>query len=124
MRHNLSGYAAFLKGAVNMSEFLVSFLNLFFVPVICLHIHRRTVIRVPLNGGELFLRYCIFAVLNLPLTRVFIMLIEKIVGSQIAISSAYYSIAAIVSAVLLPWGVALIRKYVHVRFEVKKHEKE
>ena len=107
-----------------MSEFLVSFINLFFVPVICLYIHRRTVIRVPLNGGELFLRYCIFAVLNLPLTRVFIMLIEKIVGSQIAISSAYYTIAAIVSAVLLPWGVALIRKYVHVRFEVKKHEKE
>lgn len=107
-----------------MSEFLVSFINLFFVPVICLHIHRRTVIRVNLNAGELFLRYCMFAVLNLPLTRVFIMLIEKLVGSQISLSSAYYTIAAIVSATLLPWGIALVRKYVQIRFEVKKHEKE
>ena len=107
-----------------MSEFLVSLINLFFVPVICLQIHRRTVIRVELSAGELFLRYCIFTVLNLPLTRVFIMLMEKIVGSQINLSSAYYTIAAIVSAVLLPWSIALVRKYVQIRFEVKKHEKE
>ena len=105
-----------------MSELLVSFINLFFVPVICLHMHRRTVIRAELSAGELFLRYCIFTALNLPLTRVFIMLIEKVVGSQIDLSSAYYTIAAIVSAVLLPWSIALVRKYVQIRFEVKKHE--
>ena len=106
-----------------MSEIAMILINLFFVPVISLQIHRRTVIHTELSGKELFIRYCLYTVLNILPTRGILWAMGILLRVSTLMSSAWYTVAAILSAVVLPWIILLVRKFISIRFEVKKNEK-
>ncbi len=79
---------------------LVIFINLFFLPVLPLYvIYRRR--QKPLRFDlDLLFQYCIVAACNIPLTKIFTFL-SKRVGLFIAIDSGYYTLAALISSVLI-----------------------
>lgn len=80
---------------------LVVFVNLFFVPALSLYmIYRKKGKSLQLEL-ELLLQYCIISACNIPLTKVFIFLMKKVGGVFISIDSGYYTLAALVSAVLI-----------------------
>lgn len=80
---------------------LVVFVNLFFVPVLPLYmIYQKEGKLLRLNLDLLF-QYCIAVACNIPLTKVFIFFAKKLGGIFISIDSGYYTLAALVSAVLL-----------------------
>ncbi len=80
---------------------IVIFINLFFVPVVPLYMtYRKKQIPLRLNLDLLF-QYCITAACNIPLTKVFIFLMRKARGVFISIDSGFYTLAALVSALLI-----------------------
>lgn len=91
---------------------MVVFINLFFVPMVCLYlIYQRE--EQPLEKSlELFFQYCIVTACNIPAAKVFVFLIKRFTGMQISIDSGYYTLAALVSAVMLAW------LFVNARIEI------
>jgi len=80
---------------------LVVFVNLFFVPVLSLYLlYRKKQKTLRLNLDLLF-QYCIITACNIPLTKVFIFLAKRAGGVFISIDSGYYTILAILSAIML-----------------------
>ncbi len=78
---------------------LVVFVNLFFIPVLPLYmIYRKK--REALNWDLLF-QYCIIVACNIPLTKVIIFSVKKLLGVSISIDSGYYTVTALVSALLI-----------------------
>lgn len=82
---------------------MVTFINLFFVPVVSLYLLYNKSGK-PLKASlELLAQYCIAAACNVPAAKVFIFLAKKIADVHISIDSGYYTLAALTSAVLLAW---------------------
>lgn len=78
-------------------------LNLFFVPAISLWryygLNEQSEIKPSL---KLFLEYAIFTVWNVPLTKVGVFLIKRLLHMEIFIDSGYYTVLAIIAACVLP----------------------
>lgn len=80
---------------------LVVFLNLFFVPVIALWCDYKSR-NLPVEPTvKLLLEYVIFATLNVPLSKTFVVFFRLLTGFKIAIDSGYYTIMAILSSLFL-----------------------
>lgn len=97
---------------------MVVFVNLFFVPTVCLYLIYRKKERPIVKSLELLFQYCIVSACNIPAAKVFIFLIKKFTGTQISIDSGYYTLAALISALLLAWF------YLNVRIEIKTERVE
>lgn len=90
---------------------LVILINLFCVPVVSLWIHDKNYKIEPEASVRLLMQYAIFVACNVPLTKVGIALVRVILGWNISIDSGYYTLLAIVAAVLLPELLDKIQVY-------------
>lgn len=100
---------------------MVAFVNVLFVPVISLWLYEKQENRPLQPTLELLFRYCVFAALNIPAARVFVVL-AALAHVTIVVDSGYYTIAALISAVLLPYAYIILTK-IHVEIEVSRHDK-
>lgn len=94
-----------------MSE-MVAFINLFFVPVVCLYLVYRKNEKPIEISIELLFQYCIITACNVPAAKVLGFLVKHITGIQFFIDSGYYTLTALVSAVLMAW------LFVYARIEI------
>ncbi len=87
-----------------------AFINLFFVPVVALFMfNKRNSIPLDMTFENL-IRYVILVPWNIPFTRFFTYIIRIITGMNIEADSSYYTIAALLAAVCLPWIYEFVRK--------------
>lgn len=82
---------------------MVTFINLFMTPVVTLSLLYNKSGKPVKANLELLFQYCIAAACNVPAAKVFIFLAKIIAGVYISIDSGFYTLAALVSAVLLAW---------------------
>lgn len=85
----------------------VVWINLFFVPALPLYLYYKSR-RKPLTPGlEVLFQYCIAVSLNHPATHATALFLRKLTGVSFPLDSARYTLAAILTAVLLfmAWGV-------------------
>lgn len=86
-------------------------INLFFSPVIALWIHyKKRGAEFTSSSVKLLLEYAVFAVCNVPLTKIGIVIVKWLLGKKILIDSGYYTLLAILSAVVLPYLLDSARK--------------
>lgn len=80
----------------------VVWVNLLFAPAIALWVHvKRHNAKFALSV-RLLLQYAIFVACNIPLTKIGIVMIRRLLGREISIDSGYYTLAAIFASALLP----------------------
>ena len=82
--------------------FIRSFINLLFVPVVALVLFYKKKSQRCEASFDTLLHYMIITACNIPLTRMSTFVIRKITGMNIEADSSYYTIAALLAAVLLP----------------------
>jgi len=85
-------------------------INLFFPPVIALWHYYEKDKKILDLSIKLLLQYATLTVFNIPLTKVGIFLIRKLLHKEISIDSGYYTLLAIVAAAILPELLDWIRK--------------
>lgn len=87
----------------------VIFINLFFAPVLFLYLDYKSR-RKPLTPGpEVLFQYCIAVSLNHVAAHVLSFFLHKLTGAGFALDSARYTVIALLAAVLLFAGCAVIR---------------
>lgn len=79
-----------------------SFINFFFVPVIAYYLLCKKHDKKLQPNFESIIIYIILVCFNIPLTRVFTFALRVLVGKNIEADSSYYTVVAIISAVLMP----------------------
>lgn len=100
----------------------VSFINLFFVPVVALKIYcSRHEMRWIITPRLVYL-YILMVVLNLPLTYVLVNAIEAITSLTIYVETVKYTVVALLSSVILPFIMEIVEKYVHVDVTISKQD--
>lgn len=82
--------------------FIRSFINLLFVPIVAFGIFYKRYGKVLRPDFEGLLVYAMLVVCNIPVTRLFTYIIRKTTGLNAEADSSYYTVAALVAAVLLP----------------------
>lgn len=96
-------------------------INLFFSPVIALWIHyKRRGAELASSSVKLLLEYAVFAVCNVPLTKIGVVIVKRLLGKEIFIDSGYYTLLAILSAVVLPYLLDSARKAYRDREKILK----
>ncbi len=99
---------------------MLSFLNVFVVPVITLSIYsRRFGVSIEKNAKTL-VHYCISVIWVTIMTYVAIELMKTLVGIAPILESHLYTIIASVVAFVLPYCYEIYKKYVDIRCEIKK----
>lgn len=88
---------------------MMIFINLFFCPVVCLYLLFRQKKKPVTASMELLVQYCSVVACNIPATKVFVFLCNRIAGRYIALDSGYYTLFALLSAVLLAWLFANVQ---------------
>ena len=79
-----------------------SFINFFFVPVIAYYLLCKKYDKKLQPNFESIIIYIILVCFNIPLTRVITFALRISVGKNIEADSSYYTVAALVSAALMP----------------------
>ena len=87
-----------------------SFIDLIVMPVISLHIWNKKANRELTPTFDNFIRYSIFIPCNIPVTRLFTFVVRKTIGINIEADSSYYTVFALMSALLLPSLIILVQK--------------
>ncbi len=107
-----------------MTAFLISVINLFFVPMISLAVHQHTVRKEkPSCKREIIMQYGIYTVLNFTAVKTVATVIRLISGFIFGAASGFYTLAGLFTGISLPLAAAVFFKFIHVTFEVKKYEK-
>lgn len=104
---------------------LITFINLFFVPLISLRIYcKRNSVKWIINF-ELAYQYALFCILNLFFSRIVCAFIEKNWGIVCLADSAKYTLVAFIISALLPVLIEIIERYVKIEviIEDKKNAK-
>ncbi len=79
-----------------------SFINFFFVPVVAYYMFSMKVRGKVQPDFESFILYIILVCFNIPVTRVITFILRIVTGMNIEADSSYYTVAALVAAVILP----------------------
>lgn len=103
---------------------LALFINLFFVPLLPLYVLQREK-KEPLKPNlELLFQYGIVAACNVPLTKVFIVLIRILSGIYISMDSSYYTVAALLSSGFMILLYKFFRTYPIHKYLKKNYSKK
>lgn len=94
--------------------------NLLFVPAIALWVHVKRHNAKFDPSVRLLLQYAIFAACNIPLTKIGIVIVKRLLGKEIFIDSGYYTLLAILSAIVLPYLLDSARKAYRDREKILK----
>lgn len=102
----------------------ISFINYFLVPVISVRIYCKRHLIDWKCTAELFYRYVVMCVLNLPLGRICASVVGKNTGSIILAESTKYTIIALLVAVVVPYAIEVVEKLIQADVEISKIEKQ
>lgn len=94
--------------------------NLLFVPAIALWVHVKRHNAKFDPSARLLLQYAILAACNIPLTKIGVVIVKRLLGKEIFIDSGYYTLLAILSAVVLPYLLDSARKAYRDREKILK----
>ena len=108
-----------VKGDVFM---LVSFLNVFMCPMIALAILYRITKRNLVFSAEFLVNYGILCVCNMPITKFLVVTAEKVFDMKIELYSTYYTMLAIVAAVIMPYLAYVVKTNVSASVEIRKND--
>ena len=92
----------------------ITFINLFFVPMISLAILRKKNLLSD-NYFDIFKSYCILCVANLIFTRFFIFFARIILHSTIELFSIKYTLISSISAIIMSYIYFILKKYINVK---------
>jgi hypothetical protein len=76
--------------------------------------------KLSLNANFLVL-YCGLCACNMPVTKFFVDLLELLTGASINLYSTYYTICAMISAVVIPFLWQVVTTNISASFEIKKN---
>jgi len=107
------------KGHFVLSEII----NLLFVPIISLYIVFRQKGWPQRFSPELIMRWCIFASANMLITKAIFKSINVFYPVVMDLAGVKYTFVAAAVAVLLPYMIDFMKKYVSIRVEIKGNEK-
>ena len=102
----------------------ISFINYFFIPIISVRIYCKRHSIDWKCTAELLYRYVVMCVLNLPLGRVCVSVVERITASIILAESTKYTMIALVVAVIVPYAIEVVEKLIEVDVEISNVEKQ
>jgi len=80
----------------------VIFLNLFFVPAVSLWVYNKRHGEKIRPTLQLLVQYAILSACNVPLTKIGVFLVRKLLDRNISIDSGYYTLLAVLAAAILP----------------------
>ncbi len=106
---------------------LRSFINLFIVPVIAFYyfLRKNVVLKKGFENLPLWFRmlvqYCIILAMNIPITRAFSFALRIATGLNVEADSSYYTIIAIIAAIVMPEIYDCIPKIIE-RMEKSKRD--
>lgn len=107
----------------NISLSFMSFINLFFIPVIGLRIYcKRNHISWELHL-EMLYHYILITVLNIPLTHILVNIVESIISDTIYVETTKYTIIALISCVILPFALEVIRTFFKINVCISSRKK-
>ncbi len=102
----------------------MAFINLFLIPIIGLRIYcKRNNIIFDFSKKTLYY-YIIITVLNVVLTHLLLLAAEAIISDTIYLESSKYTILALVSCVLLPLIIEILRTFFKAEVFVSLRKKE
>lgn len=107
----------------NISLSFMSFINLFFVPVIGLRIYCK---RNHISWGlhiEILYHYILITVLNIPFTHILVNLTEAIIVDTIYVETTKYTIISLISCVVLPFVLEIIRTFFKINVCISPRKK-
>ena len=99
---------------------MVSFINLFFVPVIALSVYYRRFDKTISNNARLIVDYCIFAVAVNIGSYVIAEVLTRTIGIGPSTDSILYMIISVPVAYIIPYLYEIYKKYVDIKCEIKK----
>lgn len=107
----------------NISLSFMSFINLFFIPVIGLRIYcKRNRISLELHSEVLY-HYILITVLNIPLTHILGNLVEAVITEAIYVETAKYTLISLISCVMLPFAIEVIRTFFKINVCISPRKK-
>lgn len=102
---------------------LITFINLFLIPLISLRIYyKRSSLEATFNF-ELVFRYALYCILNLLFARITCSLLEKTIGLVCLADSSKYTLIALITASILPFIVEIIEHFIKVDVTINYKEK-
>ena len=107
-----------------MDVICVVFINLFFVPLICVAISASRQGRKIECSAEWFVRYGCYTAILVPLAKILASLLEKAIGQPVELYSGYYTLGAAVLAALLPYVAEILGKMFNVKCCIEKNEEK
>lgn len=88
------------------------------IPIISLKIYcERHSIKWAFTAQFTFL-YVLMTVLNIPLTRILVNVVEAILSTTIYVETTKYTVIAIISCILLPYIMECVEKFIQVNVEI------
>lgn len=103
---------------------IITFINLLFIPFISLRIYcKRNSINWKLDF-ELFYRYILFCIFNLPLTRITCSILEKLTGVVCLADSSKYTIIGKITAIMLPFLCEIAEHYIKINVTIEYNKKD
>jgi len=107
----------------NISLSFFSFINLFLIPIIGLKTYyNRFNIKWSLNTNTLY-HYVLITVLNIPLTRLFVNIVESITSGIIYVETTKYTVIALISCVSLPYLMDAIKSFIQINVSISLRKK-
>ena len=94
------------------------------IPIIGLRVHcNRTNTKWSFNSETVYL-YALITILNIPLTRLLVNVIESIISSTIYVETTKYTVVAFLSSVLLPLVIEAVKKFIQIDITISLRKKE
>lgn len=107
----------------NISLSFMSFINLFFIPVIGLRIYyKRNHISWKMHLEVLY-HYILITVLNIPLTHISVNLVEAVITEAIYVETAKYTLISLFSCIMLPFAIEVVRTFFKINVCISSRQK-
>ena len=103
---------------------LLSIINLFLIPVISLYIYIKRSRKEIHFSFENLCKYCVLVAVNSVLNKAVTVIITMLSGKTVLVTSSYYTLIGIVTAVCIPFVIEIAIKYFSIRIEEKDNEEE
>lgn len=108
----------------NITLSFFAFINLFLIPIIGLKTYgNRFNIHWSFNTNTLY-HYVLITVLNIPLTRVLVNIVETITSSIIYVETTKYTVIALISCISLPFLMEAIKNFIQINVSISLRPKE
>lgn len=103
---------------------MVSFINFFFLPAVALRLRWKRTGRHLAFSADALVSYCSWTVGVLLLTKAFTLFAGAVLSCEITPDSVKYTLVSLAAAVILPFAVEFVEKYVGAKVTIEKSEEK